>query len=253
MVPSPLITGVMKDAAIIVPARLGSQRFPRKLVQEVCGKPLICWTAENIQRIAPGIPLYFAVAEKELEQLLGEMGLSCIMTDPELPSGTDRLAVANRQVGADWVINVQADEPVLAADHIQQLVEVLESGKDVATLATPFDNVADFKDPNKVKVVTAGDGGALYFSRAPLPYERDSAGGLPERAFWHLGLYGYHKDTLEKFTQWPQSYLEKTEKLEQLRILENGGTIGVGITQTRTIGVDVPEDLERLSEYLASA
>lgn len=242
----------MKDAAIIVPARLGSQRFPKKLVQEVCGKPLICWTAENIQRIAPGMPLHFAVAEEELAQLLGDMGLSCIMTDPALPSGTDRLAVANRQVGATWVINVQADEPVLAEEHIKQLLEVLESGKDVATLATPFNSELDFKDPNKVKVVTAIDGGALYFSRAPVPFERDSCGGLPGNAFWHLGLYGYHKDTLEAFTSWPQSPLEKTEKLEQLRILENGGTIGVGITQTRTIGVDVPEDLDRLAAYLES-
>ncbi len=243
----------MKDAAIIVPARLGSQRFPRKLIQEVCGKPLICWTAENIQRIAPEIPLYFAVAEDELARLLGELGLNCIMTAPELPSGTDRLAVANREVGATWVINVQADEPVLVADHIQQLVGVLETGKDVATLATPFDSESDFKDPNKVKVVTAEDGSALYFSRAPLPYQRDTLGGLPERAYWHLGLYGYHRDTLDKFQEWRQSYLEKTEKLEQLRILENGGTIGVGITQTRTIGVDVPEDLERLTAYLASS
>lgn len=221
-------------------------------MQDVCGKPLICWTAENIQRIAPGMPLYFAVAEKELEELLGGLGLKCIMTDPELPSGTDRLAVANREVGATWVINVQADEPVLAAEHIEQLIQVLESGKDVATLATPFEDESDFKDPNKVKVVTASDGGALYFSRAAIPYDRDQAGALPANAFWHLGLYGYHKDTLEKFTRWPQSPLERIEKLEQLRILENGGTIGVGITETRTIGVDVPEDLDKLAAFLGS-
>ena len=240
----------MKDGAIIVPARLGSQRFPRKLLQPVCGKPLIVWTAENIQRIAPEFPLHFAVAEKELEEILTGLGYSCIMTDPALPSGTDRLAIANREVCASWVINVQADEPVLAPEHIRQLVEVLESGKAVATLATPFSDLEDFRDPNKVKVVTALDGAALYFSRAPIPFDRDSGGGIPPRAYWHLGLYGYHKDILEEFLDWSPSLLEGTEKLEQLRILENGGTIGVGITDTRTIGVDVPEDLERLETFL---
>jgi len=241
---------LMKDCVIIVPARLGSQRFPGKLIREVLGKPLIIWTAENIRRIAPHFPLYFAVAEEELKDLLEEKGYRSIMTDPGLPSGTDRLAMANREIGAEWVINVQADEPVLAAEHIEQLVSVLESGVDVATLATLFNRESDFRDPNKVKVVRSLSGRALYFSRSPIPYARDASGGMPESAYWHLGLYGYHQSVLERFHEWQPTDLEKTEKLEQLRILENGGTIGVGITRTRTIGVDVPEDLERLTAYL---
>ncbi|HSH08878.1 MAG TPA: 3-deoxy-manno-octulosonate cytidylyltransferase [Oceanipulchritudo sp.] len=243
----------MKDCAIIVPARLGSQRFPRKLLQPVCGKPLILWTAENIGRIAPDLPLYFAVAEEELREVLDKAGYACIMTDPELPSGTDRIGAANRQIGASSVINVQADEPVLAADHIRQLLELLDTGVDMATLATPFTGLADFKDPNKVKVVTALDGRALYFSRSAIPWERDSGGGLPPRAYWHLGLYGYSREVLERFQSWAPTYLEMTEKLEQLRVLENGGRIGVGITQTRTIGIDVPEDLSKLEAALEQA
>jgi 3-deoxy-manno-octulosonate cytidylyltransferase (CMP-KDO synthetase) len=243
----------MKDCAIIVPARLGSQRFPGKLLKSVCGQPLILWTAGNIQRIAPDFPLYFAVAEEQLKVVLETAGYRCIMTDPALPSGTDRLAVANREVGATWVINVQADEPVLDAVHIGELTRVLESGVDVATLATPFATEADFHDPNKVKVVTAANGRALYFSRSPIPYERNSQGGLPSQAFWHLGLYGYHRDVLERFMEWDPSFLEQTEKLEQLRILENGGSIGVGVTRKRTIGVDVPEDLVQLEQYLKDA
>jgi len=208
------------------------------------------WTAENIQRIAPGLPLHFAVAEQELADVLGAAGYACIMTDPDLPSGTDRIAVANREVDASWVINVQADEPVLAAEHLEQLIGILGTGVDVATLATSFGADSDFKDSNKVKVVTDRDGKALYFSRSPIPYERDSAGNLPRWALWHLGLYGYHRDVLERFLDWDPSFLEQTEKLEQLRILENGGSIGVGVTMTRTIGIDVPEDLIPLEAVL---
>ena len=243
----------MKDCAIVIPARLASQRFPEKLLQLVRGKPLILHTAENVQRIAPEFPLHFAVAENKLQAVLEQAGYSCIMTDPELPSGTDRIAMANREIKANWIINVQADEPVLAQEHIQQLVQVLETGVDVGTLATPFTDLSDFQDPNKVKVVTTAAGRALYFSRAPIPFDRSSHGGLPPQAYWHLGLYGYHKDVLERFMKWEPSYLESTEKLEQLRILENGGTIGVGITGTRTIGVDVPEDLQQLEIYLQGA
>ncbi len=219
-------------------------------MKDVLGKPLILWTAENIRRIAPDMPLHFAVAERELKELLDASGFSSIMTDPALPSGTDRLAMANRQVRAEWVINVQADEPVLAADHIKQLVGVLETGVDAATLATPFAKESDFKDSNKVKVVRSKNGRALYFSRSPIPYSRDSSGGLPTSAYWHLGLYGYHHEVLERFQGWQPTELEQIEKLEQLRILENGGTIGIGITTTRTIGVDVPEDLEQLKAFL---
>ncbi|MGC9451999.1 MAG: 3-deoxy-manno-octulosonate cytidylyltransferase [Oceanipulchritudo sp.] len=240
----------MEDSAIIVPARLGSQRFPGKLLKPVLGRPLILWTADNLRRVAPGLPLYFAVAEQELKQVLEGEGLSCLLTDPGLPSGTDRVAAANRQVGAKRVINVQADEPVLAAEHVPHLIEVLESGVDMATLATPFTEPDDFLDPNKVKVVTSAAGRALYFSRSPVPFDRETGGGLPRRALWHLGLYGYHKEILERFTRWAPSELEQTEKLEQLRVLENGGSIGVGVTATRTVGVDVPADLDELERVL---
>ncbi len=242
----------MKDRAIIVPARLESQRFPRKLLHPVAGKPMVLWTAENLRRIAPDLPLYFAVAEQELADVLKAEGYDCILTDPALPSGTDRLAAANKEVGAQWVINVQADEPVLAPEHLEQLLLVMDSGVDVATLATPFATREDFIDPNKVKVVIRRDGQALYFSRSPIPYERDQPDGVPGTAYWHLGLYGYHRDVLETFNHWGRGVLEGLERLEQLRVLENGGSIGVGITRTRTIGVDVPEDLHELEQRLSS-
>lgn len=242
----------MLECAIVVPARLGSQRFPRKLLEPVRGRPLILWTADNLLRIAPEVPLFFAVAEEELQEVLEAAGFNCLPTDPDLPSGTDRIAVVNREIKARKVVNVQADEPVLAAAHISELFRFLEEGMDMATLATPFDSPEDFRDPNKVKVVLGNDGRALYFSRAPIPYERDSDGGLPPQAFWHLGVYAYTDEVLEKFLEWEPSRLEQTEKLEQLRLLEHGFRIGVGVTGTRTVGVDVPGDLDRLARFLVA-
>jgi 3-deoxy-manno-octulosonate cytidylyltransferase (CMP-KDO synthetase) len=240
----------MLERAIVVPARLGSQRFPRKLLHEVRGRPLILWTADNLRRIAPEVPLFFAVAETELADSLEAAGYNCLMTDPALPSGTDRIAMANREIGARRIINVQADEPVLQAEHLTGLFAMLDSGVDVATVATAFETVADFRDPNKVKAVVDKDGRALYFSRSPIPYARDSGGGLPESAYWHMGVYAYTAEVLERFLSWEPSRLEMTERLEQLRVLENGGRIGVAIARSRTVGVDVPEDLGQLEAFL---
>lgn len=240
----------MLDRAIVVPARLESQRFPRKLLYPVRGRPLILWTADNLRRIAPDIPLFFAVAEPALQETLEQAGYRCLLTDPALPSGTDRIAMANRQIQARSVVNVQGDEPVLQAEHIRLLFAMLENGMDVATLATPFRDLADFRDPNKVKAVVCADGRALYFSRAPVPYVRDSAGGLPDNPCWHMGVYAYTHEILEHFLAWPPGRLEQQEKLEQLRILENGGRIGIALTRTRTVGVDTLEDLDRLESFL---
>lgn len=240
----------MSDLAIVVPARLDSIRFPRKLLFEVRARPLILWTAENLRQIAGNTPLYFAVADPELEEVLTGEGYSCILTPSELPSGTDRIAFANRSIGASRVINVQADEPVILAEHIDKLIALLGEGMDMATLATPFSCERDFNDPNKVKVVVSPNQQALYFSRAPIPYDRDSAGRLNSASYWHLGLYAYTAELLKSFTEWPSGRLEEIERLEQLRVLENGGRIGVGFTQMRTIGIDVPDDVEELEAHL---
>jgi 3-deoxy-manno-octulosonate cytidylyltransferase (CMP-KDO synthetase) len=243
----------MLERAIVVPARLGSQRFPRKLLHEVRGRPLILWTADNLRRIAPDVPLFFAVAETELKDCLEASGYQCLMTDPALPSGTDRIAMANREIAARRVINVQADEPVLQTEHLAGLFGMLDDGVDVATVATVFETEEDFRDPNKVKAVIGQDGRALYFSRSPVPYARDSGGGLPDSAYWHMGVYAYTAEVLERFLSWAPSPLEMTERLEQLRVLENGGRIGVSVTRSRTVGVDVPGDLAQLEAFLPQA
>lgn len=228
---------------IIVPARLASQRFPRKLLFPILDKPLILWTAARIRDQVPEIPLAFAVGDQELAETLDSAGFQAIMTDPNLASGTDRIAQANETLQADTIINVQADEPLVTAAQLQTLHRLIQGGVDMATLARPFEDATSFHDPNRVKVVCRADGQALYFSRSPIPLDRNGdAQSLPDNALLHLGLYAYKADFLRRFVQWPEGRLEQLEKLEQLRALENGATIAVGITTDHGIGIDTPED-----------
>jgi 3-deoxy-manno-octulosonate cytidylyltransferase (CMP-KDO synthetase) len=246
------------DLAIIVPARLASTRFPRKLMHIVHGQPLILWTAQRVRAVAPELPLYFAVAEAELVEVLGKAGFKSVLTDPALPSGTDRLAQANAEIGARRVINVQADEPMVAASHIAALAKRITSGTcDMATLGTPFTSVEAFMDPNRVKVVRAKDGLALYFSRSPIPFRRDTKGVVD--AAWlaaqpvllHLGMYAYTAEFLRTFPTLPMGTLEAIEKLEQLRAMENGYRIAADCTLETTVGMDVPSDVPILEKRLA--
>ncbi|MCC5839925.1 MAG: 3-deoxy-manno-octulosonate cytidylyltransferase [Opitutales bacterium] len=240
------------ETAIIVPARLGSQRFPRKLLYLFEGIPLILWTARRIRAQAPEFPLFFAVAEEELADLLRRESFDTILTDPALLSGTDRLAQANERVGARRVINVQADEPLVRAEQIRQLDATLTSGLSMATLALPFSSETEFRDPNRVKVVMGANGEALYFSRAPIPFARDGQPWGEYPAFLHLGLYAYTGDFLRTFGALPPGRLEQIEKLEQLRALEHGHRIGVGITAIPTIGIDTPADATHFLAHLRS-
>jgi 3-deoxy-manno-octulosonate cytidylyltransferase (CMP-KDO synthetase) len=247
------------DTAIIVPARLASTRFPRKLMHPVRGQPLILWTAQRIRAVAPGMPLFFAVAEQELVDVLSDAGFESVLTDPALPSGTDRIAQANALIGAKNIINVQADEPLVAASHIKALAQRIASGGcDMATLGTPFTSVEAFNDPNRVKVVRAKDGTALYFSRSPIPYKRDTKGAVDQAwlnaqpVLLHLGMYAYTADFLRVFPTLPVGTLEGIEKLEQLRAMENGYRIAVDCTTETTVGMDVPSDVALLEQRLAA-
>ena len=245
------------QTVIVVPARLASARFPGKLLAEVSGKPLILWTAMRIAREAPEFPLWFAVDSEEICDVLSNAGFSTILTDPDLPSGTDRIAKANETIGAERLINVQADEPLVTRSQILALTEAIEKPKsDMSTLATPIVNSEDFQDSNVVKVVRDANGFAMYFSRASIPYPRDDLEAVEKNTlplFRHLGIYGYTADFLRAFTALPQGNLEKVEKLEQLRALENGRRIAVVLTEDLSLGVDTPEDLVRVAPLLLAS
>jgi 3-deoxy-manno-octulosonate cytidylyltransferase (CMP-KDO synthetase) len=247
----------MPAFALIVPCRLESTRFPRKLLHPIKGKPLVLWVAERLTEQVPDLPLWFAVDHELLAQCLEGAGFRAIMTDARHPSGTDRIAEANRRVRASYVINVQADEPLVTGGQIQSLVRLIQGDCPMATLGTPFRTAADFANPNQVKVVFSPSAGrALYFSRSPMPYARDLGGKVDDA--WvranpchkHLGLYAYQADFLEKFVALPPGRLEQIEKLEQLRALENGFPIAIATTEDPTIGVDTAEDAAKFEQAL---
>ncbi len=246
----------MQDTAIIVPARLRSTRFPRKLLHEIEGKPLILHVADRIASEVPEIPLHFAVDDPELAAALRERGYSFVMTSPDHPSGSDRIAEANATIGARCVVNVQADEPLVTGKQIRALAAAVRGEAPMATLAVRFERKEDFFDPNQVKVVLDEQGRALYFSRAPIPFPRDEADGIDEAWFRehdcrrHLGLYAYQRDFLKILAHLPPGRLERIERLEQLRVLENGYCIAVAPTDEPTIGIDTPDDARRYEAYL---
>lgn len=239
-----------------MPCRLESSRFPRKLLHKIKGRPLLLWVAERIKREAPEFPLYFAVDHELLRECVAGAGFKAIMTDSGHQSGTDRIAEANRGIGAQKVINVQADEPLVSQGQIRALAALLDGGSPMATLATPFQRAVDFANPNQVKVVMGSNGRALYFSRATVPHPRERGTAVDDAwvranpCFKHLGLYGYQAEVLEKFTKLPPGRYEQVEKLEQLRALENGYDIACGVTEDPTIGVDTPEDAVKFEQWL---
>jgi 3-deoxy-manno-octulosonate cytidylyltransferase (CMP-KDO synthetase) len=218
---------------------------------------LLRWVADRIVSQVPDLPVYFAIDDDLLQEPLAGGNFSILKTSRSHATGTDRIAEANRQVGADFVVNVQADEPLVSAAQIRALASAIQGDVPMATLATPFRTAADFANPNQVKVVLAkASRRALFFSRSPIPFARDLGGKVDDAwvaghpCYRHLGLYAYHADLLERFARLPQGELEHIERLEQLRVLENGYPIACDLTDDPTIGVDTPEDAVKFEALL---
>lgn len=249
----------MQELSIIVPVRLESSRFPHKPLFKIRGKPLILWTAERIVEQVPELPLYFAVEDPTVYKLLDSNGFQVILTKSSHPTGTDRIAEANETIGAEYVINVQGDEPLITGPQIRVLEELIRGPADMATLATRFGKEEDLRDPDKVKVVLDKESRALYFSRAPIPFARGHRGYVDARwlegneCYWHLGVYAYTASFLKEYGTLPQGRLERVEMLEQLRALEHGYEIRVGICQERTIGIDSIGDAAEFEKILRAS
>jgi len=232
----------------VIPARLASTRLPRKVLRELNGQPLLAWVVEAALRFPQIGKVIVAADSTEVAELCSIRGWECMMTPPELPSGSDRLFAISRQIDADIYVNIQADEPLLEPAHIEALLRPFANpAVPVSTLKVrcPDESI---RDPNVVKVVTAPDGRALYFSRATIPFNRDAQ---PTTYWKHLGLYAYRKEALARFAALPPGQLEQTERLEQLRLLENGIDIYVAESPRDTIGVDTEEDLRLVAKLLA--
>jgi 3-deoxy-manno-octulosonate cytidylyltransferase (CMP-KDO synthetase) len=236
-------------AVAIIPARIASTRLPRKILREINGHPML-WHVYNAARACSALDdVIVATDSPEIEDDCHINGWSVRMTSPEHRSGTDRVREVARSVVADVYVNVQGDEPLARREHLDVLLELMANENvQVGTLKTPC-GAEDVNNPNAVKVVTAMDGRALYFSRATLPFDRDRTGNV--QYFKHLGFYAYRKAALDAFCLWPESELERSERLEQLRFLDNGVAIHVAETPFDTVGVDTEEDLRRVELLLA--
>lgn len=240
----------------IIPARYASTRFPGKPLAMLGGRTVIQRVYEQATAILD--EAYVATDDERIFQAVEQFGGRAIMTRADHKSGTDRIEEAAEKIGtqADVIINIQGDEPFIQKSQIETLMHLFdEPSTQIGTLGKRFESIEAAMNPNSPKIVTDKRGFALYFSRSIIPYVREK-----EQAEWlqhfpylkHLGLYAYRREVLQEVTQLPQSPLEIAESLEQLRWLENGYRIRVGLTDVETVGIDTPEDLQRAEEFLAS-
>lgn len=239
-------------STIIIPARYASTRLPRKMLLDETGRPLIVHTVEAAGTARLPESVVVACDHAEILEAVERFGGKAVMTDPEAASGTDRIAeVAAEMNGIDIVVNLQGDEPEMQGETIDMTIRLLEKNPEavMATIATPIGDAEQLRDPACVKVVFDRKGRALYFSRSVIPYPRNAEAARldaePPLYYMHLGLYAYRRDFLLKLRTLPQSAAEKAESLEQLRVLDHGYSLLVGVVPEATPGIDTPEDYRR--------
>ena len=242
----------------IIPSRFGSSRFPGKPLAMLAGKPLVAWVVEAVKKAKSLDEVFVATDDARIVRAVEEHGGTAVMTPSELPSGTDRIAAAARnRFGGDFgdddiLVNIQGDEPLIDPAIIDALVAKLTgSDAEMATAVTPIRSMKDYEARTVVKVVLDREDRALYFSRAPIPCDRDATPGFPNALYVrHLGIYAYRGGFLRRYIAEPPCALERTEKLEQLRALWMGAKIAVVRTDDEGVGVDTPEDAKRVEGIL---
>lgn len=237
----------------MIPARYGATRFPAKLMQDLCGKTVIVHTYQRVADTNLFDQVYVVTDDDRIENAIREVGGKVIRSQKEHNSGSDRLAEASKDLEVDIIVNVQGDEPFTDKENLQKVIDIFANDPQkniaVASLMERITHPDDIANPNNVKVVVNKFNEALYFSRSVIPFPRDT--NTKVLYYKHIGIYAYRKDALQQFTQLPPSLLEETEKLEQLRYLENGFKIRLAVTDIPTIGIDTPEDLEKARQRLS--
>jgi 3-deoxy-manno-octulosonate cytidylyltransferase (CMP-KDO synthetase) len=234
----------------VIPARLGSTRLPRKVLRDIGGRPLVAWVYEAARQAKSLTDVVVATDSAEVMSACEALAIPAIMTSEKHPCGSDRIHEVMGKRPADIYVNIQGDEPLLKPEHLDLLLSPFfdrPASVYVSTLKVAIDK-AEAHDPNNVKVITDIEDRALYFSRYPIPYDRDGSGNIQH--YKHLGLYAYRGETLERFHGLPPSSLELAEKLEQLRFLQNGIPVHVLETEFDTIGVDTEADLLKVQAVL---
>lgn len=241
----------MNNVIIVIPARYGSTRFPGKPLAELQGKPIIQWVYEACKKANCG-EVIIATEDERITSAAASFGAKAVMTSADCQSGTDRIYQATKGLGADYVINVQGDEPFVQPETIKAVVELVKNDDktDISTACMPVTDADIINNPNHVKAVLAKDMRALYFSRSPIPYKREKTPESEKAPYYlHCGIYGYKIKALEEFVKLPVSPLENLEKLEQLRALEAGMTIKSALINKAGPAIDTPADLERAKEF----
>lgn len=240
----------------VIPSRLKSTRLPEKPLLKIQDKPMVQWVYENASRCQIITKVVVATDSEEIENVIRNIQGNVVMTDPNIQTGSDRVAaVAKLYPDMDIIINLQGDEPFIKPHMLEELVQPYLQGEtpEMTTLAYPLDLEKDFNNPGAVKVITDKFLNAIYFSRSPIPYFREiNQENIQEKmpVFHHMGLYAYQRDFLLKYTTLQQTPLEKIELLEQLRAIENGYKIRVCLTQGKTLEINTPEELERAQTFV---
>ncbi len=244
------------EAVCVIPARLESTRLAKKLLKTIDDKPLLQFVYENAKKAKKIERVIVACDHESIKECVESFGGEAILTAAHHTSGTARIAEAAKQLSSEFIVNLQGDEPLMHPEVLDQVVTALQRDFScvMSTACVPKTDSGELVNPNVVKVTKDQNGWALYFSRAPIPYHRDGGSALsPVRYFKHLGIYGYRRDFLLRFSTLLASSLEQTEKLEQLRVLENGYRIKVIETVHDSIGVDTEEDFQLVKERLSSS
>jgi 3-deoxy-manno-octulosonate cytidylyltransferase (CMP-KDO synthetase) len=240
----------------VIPARYASTRLPAKPLVDLLGKPMVQRVYEQAKRAAMLDRVVVATDDARIVDAVNRFGGEVILTSPDIKSGSDRVAAVAEKIPGDLYVNVQGDEPLMPPQMIDEAVALMHDDTEavLGTLARRIDSASDLSNPATVKVVVSAEGRALYFSRSPIPYVRDDANIAAwtgrHRFLKHIGLYVFRARFLRTFVQLPESALERAERLEQLRVLENGFAIRVGITEYDSIPVDTPADVERVITIL---
>ncbi|MBL7545461.1 MAG: 3-deoxy-manno-octulosonate cytidylyltransferase [Bdellovibrionaceae bacterium] len=239
----------------VIPSRLKATRFPHKPLAQIAGKSLIRWVAERALKSQKLDRVIVATDSSLIADQVKDLDCQIVMTDPELPSGTDRMYAAIKDLNVDIAINIQGDEPMIHFEVIDQVVSALEDNQqlDLVTLGQDFKSVDEFQSPNNVKVILNEKSEAIYFSRLPIPFSRVpvTLDTFPSPiCLKHIGLYGFRSSFLETFCQTPVSVLEKSESLEQLRAMSLGARIKVIKTHHFFQGIDVPEDIQKVENWI---
>lgn len=242
----------MSRVVAVIPARFASTRFPGKPLEKIAGLEMIAWVIRGAKTSKLLSDIWVATDDERIQAVALREKVRVAMTDSNLPSGTDRIWAAIQNVDCEIVVNIQGDEPLVSSAWIDALAEPLieESNLEMATLAHPL-TFEELESRNSVKVVVDQKSNALYFSRYAIPYSRDNArDGELRGALKHIGMYGYRKSFLQSFCAAPQAEIEKAESLEQLRALYLGAKIRVVPVQERSLGVDTPDDIKKVEEFL---